>query len=115
VSFFKKNKPKIKKAPIAEKPDQTSLEEEIAKMDQERHLDMQLEELTAQLNMKPDTPTELESTVPEPPHVTQEDTPEFLTGSLQSFTIPTFTATLADKTKNIDVIFRSRSQLLGRQ
>jgi len=109
VSFFKKNKPKIKKAPIAEKPDQTSLEKEIAKMDQERHLDMQLEELTAQLNMKPDTPTELESTVPEPPHVTQEDTPEFLTGSLQSFTIPTFTATLADKTKNIDVTTESPS------
>ena len=51
VSFFKKNKPKSKKENIAKQQEQTRLEKEIVELDRERHLDMQLEELSAQLNM----------------------------------------------------------------
>ena len=56
MSFFKKNKPKSKKPTIAKEQEQTRLEKEITELDRERHLDMQLEELSAQLNMPSDSP-----------------------------------------------------------
>ena len=100
MSFFKKNKPTKKKADAAPKPDQSEIERDIAKMDQERHLDMQLEELTARLNIKP----EGEESVPaERLPSENNDSPPFLTQSLQNFTAPTFTASLDGKTKNVDV------------
>lgn len=100
MSFFKKNKSSKKKADSTPKPDQSEIERDIAKMDQERHLDMQLEELTARLNIKPEAgdnvPTEA---LPGD----QKNSRPFLTESLQDFTAPTFTANLDGKTKNIDV------------
>jgi len=113
VSFFKKNKSKTKKPAITDKPDQTALEKEIAKMDQDRHLDLQLEELSAQLNIKPDS-HEVDETDLNTPSEDLPNTPAeaaksslggagFLTNSLQDFVSPSFSATLADKTKSIDV------------
>ncbi|MEP3892200.1 MAG: hypothetical protein ABJN69_17205 [Hellea sp.] len=100
MSFFKKKKSKSKKAATAPKPDQSEIERDVAKMDQDRHLDMQLEELTARLNIK----TEENQDVPSEAIPTQEkDNGAFLTKSLQDFTAPTFTASLDGKTKNIDV------------
>lgn len=101
MSFFKKNKSKSTKTKVAKKQEQSKLEKEIAEMDRERHLDMQLEELTAQLNM-PEGPTSgassLTSAMPEP---TQK--PKFIAESLTAFTAPNFTATVPNKVKNIDV------------
>ena len=100
MSFFKKNKSKSKKSAPVPKPDQSDIERDVAKMDQERHLDMQLEELTARLNIK----AEEEQDVPSETLPTEgKDNGTFLTKSLQDFTVPTFTATLDGKTKNIDV------------
>jgi len=98
-----KNKSKTKKAKATEKPDQTKLEKEIAEMDRDRHLDMQLEELTARLNTQPEG-AQLKAPLPS----SEEDIKKlgdtgFLTGSLKGFTAPNFSATLADKTKSIDV------------
>ena len=51
VSFFKKNKPKKNQERII--PDETSLRREIDQMDQDLHLDQQIEDLTSQLNISP--------------------------------------------------------------
>jgi len=110
VSFFKKNKSKTKKAKASEKPDQTRLEKEIAEMDRERHLDMQLEELTARLNTVPDdiqSEISLSSTKTET--VKLGDT-GFLTDSLEDFTAPSFSAALAGKVKSIDVTTSSEAK-----
>jgi len=51
VSFFKKNKPKKTQERII--PDDSSLRREIDQMDQDLHLDQQIEDLTSQLNISP--------------------------------------------------------------
>jgi len=113
VSFFKKNKSKTKKEKIASKPSTIEIEQDIAKMDQERHLDMQLEELNAKLNIKPedesvqDALDALVENTPEP------ETPQarivgiggtgFLKDSLNDFVPPAFSAKLSGNAENIDV------------
>lgn len=103
VSFFKKNKPKSKKENIAKQQEQTKLEKEIVELDRERHLDMQLEELSAQLNMPSDTPEAPD--VLELNNMEKIDTQKdgFITDSLAAFTPPSFTAKISEKTKIIDV------------
>lgn len=105
MSFFKKNKSKTKKADTAPKPNKAEIARDIAKMDQDRHLDIQLEELTARLNIKPEGSLETPSEDITPIPATDNNTPDkaFLTQSLQDFTAPTFTASLNKGTKNIDV------------
>jgi len=103
VSFFKKNKSKEKRSKPPLRPDQSDIERDIAKMDRDRHLDMQLEELTAQLNMKPDEPKQSMDSPGSPISEMQDDNDIFLTQSLQNFAIPSFTASLNSETKNIDV------------
>lgn len=101
MSFFKKNKSKTKKAKVVENQVQSELEKEIAEMDRERHLDLQLEELTAQLNM-PDQSTDSSETL----ELTQSDDAkkdEFIADSLKGFVTPNFTADISNKTKAIDV------------
>jgi len=50
VSFFKKKKSKTSKSKTINQERHSKLAKEIEKMDEERHLDLQLEELTARLN-----------------------------------------------------------------
>ncbi len=101
MSFFKKNKSKSKKTKASKEQEQSRLEKEIAEIDRERHLDMQLEELTAQLNM----PAEASSTAPtlESEQVADATKDAFIVGSLKSFTAPNFTTDILSKTKSIDV------------
>lgn len=108
MSFFKKNKLKSKKAKASQKPEKSKLEKEIADMDRERHLDMQLEELTAQLNISSETAT-VEDT--EKPTTTEDmNKGDFIADSLKGFVVPSFTADISDKTKSIDVT-SSRSDM----
>jgi len=108
VSFFKKNKSKAKNKQ-AEKPDQSKLEKEIADMDRERHLDQQLEELTARLNITPEgsTSSELDTPSEELPKTPQPSSTlgdaGFLTESLKDYSTPVFAANLSAKAQNIDV------------
>jgi len=112
VSFFKKNKSKSKKAKAVKNPDQTTLEKEIEQMDQDRHLDMQLEELTAQLNIETESPV-FEETDIEALSKDKSDAPvkttkplddmDFLAKSAKGFVSPSFSTNLTDKTKSIDV------------
>ena len=101
MSFFKKNKLKPQKVKTTNRPDQSKLEKEIAEMDRERHLDMQLEELTAQLNMSPET-SEVTDTLDLTTPMEAEKN-EFITESLKNFSAPNFTADVSDKTKSVDV------------
>jgi len=73
-------------------------------MDEERHLDLQLEELTARLNTTDDntfTPTE------EPP-VNSGTQSRFISQSLKGFSAPAFTASVQNGVKNIDVTPQSQ-------
>lgn len=103
MPFFKKNKPKSKKENIAKQQEQTRLEKEITELDRERHLDMQLEELSAQLNMPSDSPEAPD--VLDLNSIEEIDTEKdgFITDSLAAFTPPSFTAKISGKTKSIDV------------
>lgn len=103
MSFFKKNKSKSKKPEATNKAHKSELTKEIAEQDRERHLDLQLEELTARLNLNPDTAedeTELLLSKVEPPKLEEA---EFLTESLEEFVTPNFSTTLSEKTNSIDV------------
>lgn len=103
MSFFKKNKSKSKNPKAASDADKTTLKKEIADLDRERDLDLQLEELTARLNIDPDTPedeTELLLSETEPAKFNEKD---FLTESLDEFITPNFSTTLSEKTNSIDV------------
>jgi len=97
VSFFKKKKSNTK---ITKTPPKSKLEQEIAEMDRERHLDEQLEELNAKLNHPADTHQN---------EISEETSPEtsepeaFLTDSLKDFVSPKFKANVADSTENVDV------------
>ena len=101
MSFFKKNKPKSKKAKPSKAKPQTKLEKEIVKMDRERHLDMQLEELTAQLNMPSETSETADNSLTMSTKNVKKD--DFIADSLKGFITPSFTADISSKTKNIDV------------
>lgn len=101
MSFFKKNKLKTKKAKVAKKQDQSELEKEIADMDCERHLDIQLEELTAQLNIPEETPESAEASNSIKPQGLKTD--DFIVDSLKGFVTSNLTATIPNKTKTIDV------------
>ncbi len=110
MSFFKKNKPKSKKAKIPPKPDQTTLEREIASMNQDLNLDQQLEELTAKLNIDPDKPVTAEALASK--SIMDEGAAEtspgiggvsFVKDSLTDFVPPSFSASLANAAGNIDV------------
>jgi len=103
VPFFKKNKPKLKKQTIAKEQEQTRLEKEIAELDRERHLDMQLEELSAQLNMPSDTPEVTDILELNSMEEIDIEKSYFITDSLAAFTPPSFTAKVSEKTKSIDV------------
>jgi len=68
-------------------------------MDEERHLDLQLEELTARLNTTDDnifTPAE-------EPSVNSGKQSRFISESLKDFSTPEFTASVQNGVKNIDV------------
>jgi len=54
VSFFKKKKSKVSASNKKTERQKSRLSKEIEKMDEERHLDLQLEELTARLNTTDD-------------------------------------------------------------
>jgi len=107
VSFFKKKKSKQNTSEAESQERQSRLVAEIEKMDQERHLDLQLEELTARLNRPVesfDTPKEdlpKESKISDP----------FLSESLKDFSVPGFTATLQSGVKNIDVTSEDKSDI----
>ena len=102
MSFFKKKKSKAK--PNSKPtPPKSKLEQDIAEMDRERHLDAQLEELNAQLNNTPNSNTDVSEEA-----VTNIFSPKtkpnsFLTESLSDFAAPSFTASIGSKTENIDV------------
>ena len=112
MSFFKKKTSKAKKANT---PAKLELEREIAEMDRERHLDQQLEELTAKLNnpdLSPETGkiAEVNTDETSKDDKTSDDktsddktSGDFLTESLKKFTTPTFTARLDKTTDNVDV------------
>ena len=110
MSFFKKNKSKSTKTKVAKKQDQSKLEKEIADMDRERHLDMQLEELTAQLNMPEGTESDASSLAPTKPEDSQEQ--EFIAESLMAFTAPNLTAVVPNRVKNIDVTSTNSDSLI---
>ena len=101
MSFFKKNKSKSTENKVAKKQEQSKLEKEFAEMDSERHLDMQLEELTAQLNMPEGAVTDTHPSTPPISEPSRES--EFIAESLTAFTAPNFTAAIPSKIKNIDV------------
>lgn len=101
MSFFKKNKSKTKKAKAVKKQGQSELEKEIADMDRERHLDLQLEELTAQLNMPAEAPENAETLELTASEDIKKD--DFIVDSLKGFVTPNFTADISNKTKTIDV------------
>ena len=101
MSFFKKNKSKSKTEKAAESQEQNKLIKEVAEMDRERHLDMQLEELTAQLNMPSET-IENED-VSKQALATEVKKDDFIADSLKGFITPNFTTDISPKTKSIDV------------
>jgi len=70
-------------------------------MDRDRHLDMQLDELTAQLNMPAETPQGLETSEATADISVKKD--KFIASSLEKFISPNFTADISSKTKSIDV------------
>jgi chromosome segregation ATPase len=99
VSFFKKKKSKANASSETSERQQSKLSKEIEKMDEDRHLDLQLEELTARLNTTDDntfTPAE------EPP-VKPNTQGHFISESLKGFSAPAFTAKVQSDVKNIDV------------
>ena len=99
MSFFKKKKSKANAPNKKTEQQESRLSKEIEKMDEERHLDLQLEELTARLNTTDDntfTPTE------EPP-VNSGTQSRFISESLKDFSAPAFTASVQNGVKNIDV------------
>ena len=101
MSFFKKNKPKSKKAKAVKTQEKRELHKEIADMDRERHLDIQLEELTAQLNMPSET---IQSeNILELTHSDDNKDEEFIANSLKGFVTPSLTTQISEKTKTIDV------------
>ena len=71
-------------------------------MDQDLHLERQLEELTAQLNMPSDSDVVSSPTSPSTA-IPKESESEFLADSLENFTVPTFSTAIPLKTPNIDV------------
>ena len=99
MSFFKKKKSKANAPNKKTEQQKSRLSKEIEKMDEERHLDLQLEELTARLNTTDDntfTPTE------EPP-VNSGTQSRFISESLKGFSAPALTADVKSNVKNIDV------------
>ena len=99
MSFFKKKKSKVSASNKKTERQKSRLSKEIEKMDEERHLDLQLEELTARLNTTDDnifTPAE------EPP-VNSGKQSRFISESLKNFSTPEFTASVQNGVKNIDV------------
>lgn len=99
MSFFKKKKSKANAPNKKTEQQESRLSKEIEKMDEERHLDLQLEELTARLNTTDDntfTPAE------EPPFNSGTQS-RFISESLKGFSAPALTADVKSNVKNIDV------------
>ena len=99
MSFFKKKKSKVSASNKKTERQKSRLSKEIEKMDEERHLDLQLEELTARLNTTDDnifTPAE-------EPSVNSGKQSRFISESLKDFSTPEFTASVQNGVKNIDV------------
>ena len=101
VSFFKKKNSKQTPSKAEETERQSKLAAEIEKMDRERHLDLQLEELTARLNRPVENEQAPELTETVLPKASKSDL--FISESLKDFSTPEFTTTMKAGIKNIDV------------
>ena len=106
MSFFKKKKSKTSKSKTINQERHSKLAKEIEKMDEERHLDLQLEELTARLN----TTDENTFTPKEEPPVKTGASSIFISESLKDFSTPEFKASVQSGIKNIDVTSPTETQ-----